>query len=226
MKRFLAFAFLLLLCLPTMAQTAPSPDVTPHGILVSELGFRYHTPEGWEPLDLAPMLPNVQKALAKHLDSNAEAQAAACMQYLYLSHHAMPPSMELIMALPYACYKIEIHDSELSSYTTGITAGVSRTFDAAGPVSKSYQLNGKTVFILRTTGQMKEHPEFGSYTLEIVSVLLKKGLVVWMGMAQNETELATFEHTTVELEGGPAVTLVPDNVFGKQEDSSPRTPGK
>jgi hypothetical protein len=213
MKAHFAAGLLLGLvnCWPALAQ-APSGAADAHP---NELGFSYSVPNGWEVVDSQGKLPQVREQADKNATTDAEKKGLACIQVALTARHGEPASVLVEVALPFDCFGEQMNDSELPGFATGASEGLKQAFDIGEPVTANYSLGSHTMWIERTKGSPKGHPEL-SYTLEITCGLVKKAAVCWMAMAADDLALHTFERGAVILDGEPAGALVPATAFAKK----------
>lgn len=195
----------LLVCLPLAAQA-------PH-VHTDALGFTYSLPEDWQIVVPKPPVPppagkqplNAPDEVRKGLD---------CVNVPLTATHGSPPSVIVIVTLPYDCFGQTMSPQDLEGFGSGVTEGLKRTFDILNPVEAAYTLVGHSMWIerVKATPKGKSAPQF---TIETACTLLKKGAVCWMAQASDQPGLAEFEHAPVTLEGVLAKQLVPANVFVK-----------
>ena len=209
------FTALLALCSAALVAQAPvsAPVAQAH---TSDLGFSYSLPVDWEVVDTAASLPVVQQQVAKTASSEEEKKGISCVQIALTARHGAPPSVVVVVALPFACFGQTLSDSDLPGFAMGASEGLTNTFDITDPVYGSYSLGAHSVWIERATGLLKDHHEV-KYTVETVCSVLKKGAVCWMTMAANQDALQTFENGAVKLDGEAPATLVPTSAFAKKQ---------
>lgn len=206
MKPLVMSALLLGCVLPLAAQTvAPQPET-------SDLGFTYNLPAAWDVLNMAPAMPAVKLNGEQSATSAEEKKGVDCTQVFLTARHGDPASVIVVVALPFDCFGQTLTSSDLPAFGEGAAQGMEQNFTLRSPVFGAYMLGSHSVWIERAQGSPTGHPE-NQYTLEIACTVVKKAAVCWLGMVTNPAELATFENSTVSLEGEPAAQLVPATAF-------------
>jgi len=211
-------ALLALVCAagPAVAQTpasTPTDDATKAH--TSDIGFSYSLPVDWEVVDTAASVSAVKEKVKDEATSEGEKRGADCTQVALTARHGTPPSVVVVVAVPFACLGQSMTEKDLPAFAGGTSDGIKNTFDVVDPISGSYTLGAHSMWIERAKANPKGHPET-HYTLEIVCSLLKKGAVCWMNLAADNAALQTFERGLVELEGEAGVPLVPLTAFDKK----------
>lgn len=192
----------LLACLPLAAQA-------PH-VHNDALNFTYSVPEDWQIVVPKPPAPPPQN---KPLNAPEEVRKGMdCVDVPLTATHGSPPSVIVLVTLPFDCFGQSMSRRDLEGFGAGVTEGLKRTFDILNPVESAYSLAGHSMWIerVKATPKGKSAPVF---TIETVCTLLQKGAVCWMAQAGDEAGLSEFEHGPVTLEGQAAKQLVPANVF-------------
>jgi hypothetical protein len=217
MKARLSATFLVLCSVALLAQApAPAPP-TPATAQThtSDLGFSYTIPADWEVVDTQPTLPAVQQQVTQNATTEDEKKGIACVQIALTARHGTPPSVVVVVALPFACFGQEMTDKDLPGFASGASEGLKKTFDISDPVHGAYSLGAHSFWIERATGSVIGHPEV-KYTVETVCSVLKKGAVCWMTMAADDAAMQIFEHGSVTLDGEAPAALVPAAAFDKK----------
>lgn len=204
------FALLFLLCAAPLLAQAPAAQAH-----ASDIGFTYSIPSDWEVVDTNLSLPAVQQDIAKTAKSEDEKKGISCVQVALTARHGDPPSVVVVVALPFDCYGTTMTEKDLASFGSGASEGIKNTFNISDPVRGSYLVGTHSMWVERATGAPKDNPAV-KYTVETVCSILKKGAVCWMAMASDDAGLQTFEHGAVALDGEAAAILVPVNAFAKK----------
>lgn len=181
----------------------------------SPIGYSFSTPAEWEVVDNSATLAGVKQQAQQNATEDMEKRGAACVDLRLTARHGAPPSVIVIVELPFDCLGQTATEKDLPGFAQGAGEGLKQNFDLAEPIYGSYALGTHSMWVERAQGSPKGHPEI-SYTVEIACSLLKKGAVCWMGMAADADALKTFESAPVSLEGDPAAPLVPATAFQKK----------
>ena len=222
MKVLVAASLFLLGSVPFVAQASEStPAAAPAKAAAhspqtnsSNIGFSYSLPAEWEsvpePQPAAPspeVVQNPKLAIVK--------KGTACTQIAFTAKHGTPPSIVVIVVLPFACYGQTMTAADLPGFGAGAAEELKETFDvAAAPVQANYSLGSHSVWIERAKVTPKGHPE-SEYTFEMVCTVLEKGAACWMAMAADDASLRIFEQAPTVLEGDLPAALVPPTAFDK-----------
>jgi hypothetical protein len=202
--------------MPLLAQSAAAaPASQTHS---SDIGFTYSIPSEWEVIDSAPSVPAVQQQAAQNAPTEDTKKGLACAQIALTARHGTPPSLIVVVALPFACFGQDITEWDLPSVAQGASEGIKKSFDVSNPTYGTYALGVHGVWIERVGGTLIGHPEV-KRTLETVCSILKKGVVCWMAMTSDDAALQIFEHGTVTLDGDAPAALVPLTAFDKKPPS-------
>lgn len=174
------------------------------------LGFTYSLPDDWQAI-----VPKAQTEPPPKAPLNAPAEVKkgiTCVQVPMTARHGDPPSVVVIVALPFDCFGETMAPQDLADFGAGVTDGLKTTVDFLNPVTTSYSLADHHLWIERVKAVPigKTTPVS---TVEIVCTLLEKGAVCWMVQAADEAGLQAFENATVTLEGSAVHRLVPSQVF-------------
>jgi hypothetical protein len=180
----------------------------------SSIGFSYSLPADWEVIGSDPSPPDVQKQAEKGASTDAEKRGIDCAQMALTARHGNPPSVITIVTLPFECFGEQLTEKDLPGFAQGAMAGVAGSFNVTTPVTATYDLGTRRLWIERSSATVKGRTEL-AYTMETVCTLLKKGAVCWMAMAADKDALATFENAAVTLDGDAQPALVPAAAFGK-----------
>jgi hypothetical protein len=208
--------FIALLGSSILAQ-APAPAATAATspqVHSNALGFSYTVPADWEVVD-GPSLPVVQQQAQKDAATDAEKRGINCVQIALTARHGSPASVVVVVDLPFDCFGEQMTDKDLPGFAQGAAEGITRTFDLTDPVYAAYSLGTHSVWIERSKGAVKDHPEL-VYTVETVCSVLKKGAVCWMALAADKDALAAFEGGAVMLDSDAQPALVPATAFEKK----------
>jgi hypothetical protein len=206
----------LLLCCAVLVAQAPAPKPKAQ---TNELGFSYSLPSDWEVVNAAPTLSDVKQQAQQNASSDDEKKGVACVQIAFTARHGDPASVIVVVELPFECFGQSMSEKDLPGFAQGAAEGIKQSFDISDPVNNDYKLGTHGMWIERTKGTPKGHPEVPPYTVEIACTLLKKGAVCWMAMAANEDALKTFEDGAVVLEEDRPTALVPAQAFIKNPAS-------
>jgi hypothetical protein len=205
---------LLALCgAPLMAQapaSAPAPQT--HS---DELGFSYSLPSDWEIVDALPTLPTLQQQEAKSATGEEQKKSIGCVKIPLTARHGTPPSVVVVMAMPFDCFGQAMTEKDLPGFAAGATVGVKQTFEVSDAVFGTFQMGSHNLWIERAKGIPRGRTE-PKFMIEIACALLKKAAVCWMVIAADDGALQTFEHGAVSLDGETAPTLVPATAFDKK----------
>lgn len=194
------------------SQEAPEAKPAVPVTFTSDAGFSYTYPSDWELVDAKPMLPVAKMHAQDKASSDVERQAAGCTQISLLLRHGIPRSSIVVVVLPYSCVDFSLKQSDLVSVAGGMAQGLSKGFTLAEPVYAAYKLGTVEFAAERAKGLPKAHPE-ASMTLETTCGMLKSAMVCWMGFAQDEAAIRTFESGATSIDNGPARPLVPAGTF-------------
>lgn len=184
----------------------------------SNLGFTYSLPSDWEVVNSNPMLPEVKEQAQQKASSDEEKKGVACVQIALTARHGSPPSVAVVVQLPFSCFGQTMSTKDLPGFAQGATEGIKQNFDIGAPLFGDYTLGSHDVWIERAKGTPKGHPE-APYTVEIACTLLKKGAVCWMTIAASDDALKVFEQGQVALEGESPAALVPATAFDRKPSS-------
>ncbi len=215
--RFIA-SLLLSGCASLLIQVpaaVPTPDTQAHK---SDLGFAYSVPSDWEVVDASSTLPDVKQQAEQNAATDEDKKGASCVSISLTARHGSPTSVLVVVELPFACLGQTATEKDLPGFAQGASEGLKQSFDISNPVYGTYALGSHSMWIERTKGTPKGHPEL-AYTVEITCSLLKKGAVCWMAMAADDAALKVFEGGAVALEGEAPVALVPSTAFDKKPAS-------
>jgi hypothetical protein len=200
---------------PAPTQAAPTPSAPESKAHVSQLGFSYSVPTDWEVVDAQGTLPKAKAEADKNASSEEEKKGLECVQVAFSARRGDPASVLVAVALPFDCFGQQMSEKDLSGFAAGASEGLKQSFDVGDPISGNYTLGSHSMWIERTKGNPKGHPEL-AYTVEIACGLLKKAAVCWMAMAADDSALRVFEQGAVTLDGESADALVPPNAFEKK----------
>lgn len=204
----------LLTVLLMMSMQAPVPaQVTPAQV-PNPLGYTYRLPEDWEMVGAKPAEPEQQKKEEGKTAIVEEKKGIACVEVEMTARHGEPPTVVVIVGLPFECYGQTMTEQDLPGFGAGATDGLKEAFDLGNTLSVSYELAGHHMWAERASATVKGKTA-PSYTLEITCTLLKKGAVCWMAQAADEPSLHVFESAPVTLDGETAPALVPRDTFVK-----------
>jgi len=196
-------------------QEAPASTPPVPVTFTSDSGFTYTYPSDWEVVDAKPMLPVAQMHARDSASSGLESQAAGCTQIGLLLRHGIPRSSIVVVVLPYSCVDNRIKASDLAGVAGGVAVGLSKGFTLTDPIYTAYKLGTVEFWAERAKGSPKAHPEV-NMTLETTCGLLKSALVCWMGFAQDEAAIRTFEGGATSIDGSPATSLIPTGAFDRK----------
>lgn len=132
----------------------------------------------------------------------------ACTQVELTARHGSPPSVVVVVVLPFGCYGQPMASKNLADFASGAEEGLKQTFEVTGPVASDYSLGNHSMWLERAQGTVKGQPD-AKYILEIACTVLDKGAVCWVAMAADAAHLQTFEQRAVTLEGDVFGALVP-----------------
>ncbi len=180
----------------------------------SALGFTYALPTDWQVVDDSGTLPEVKEQAQQNAATEEDKKGAACVNIALTARHGDPASVIVAVELPFACLGQTATEKDLPGFAQGASEGLKQSFDLTEPATSNYKLGTHNLWIERSKGAPKGHPEL-PYTVEVACTLLKKGAVCWMTMAADDAALKVFESGRVSLEDEPAVALVPPTAFKK-----------
>jgi hypothetical protein len=164
---------------------------------------------------MSSTLPAAQQQAQQSAATEVEKRGAACTQIALSARHGRPASTVVAVVLPFACLGADMSERDLPGMGSGAMEGIQQNFDVSESDFGVYSLGSHGVWIERTKGTLKGHPE-ANYTVETVCSILKKGAVCWMAIAADDAALQTFEHGAVTLDGEDPAPLVPANAFVKK----------
>lgn len=196
---------------PAAAPAVAAPTQQAHR---SGLGFSYSVPSDWDVVDTQPSLPVLQQQVEKSATSEAERRGVGCVQIPLTARHGAPVSVVVVVALPFECFGQTMTEKDLPAFAQGASEGITNSFDISDPVYGAYSLGTHSVWIERSRGSVKDHPEL-QYTVETVCSVLKKAAACWMALAADQDTLAIFEHGAVTLDDDKLPALVPATAFEK-----------
>lgn len=203
----------LALCLlPSLLQAQRATDTADS----SSFGFSYHLPASWKPANENTALPAAKQNAVQSADKMSEKVGVACAQVVLSARHGDPPSVVVVVALPFACYGQPMTKKDLPGFAAGASEGLKQNFNVSKPLNGDYTLGSHDFWIERAVGIPKNHPKSG-YTLEMTCTILKKAAVCWMTMAADDGSLRDFESSPVTLDGEPPLALVPINALTKKQ---------
>jgi hypothetical protein len=205
----------LLLCAVSIAAQGPEAAPATPQVHTSEPGFSYSVPSDWEVVDTRPSAPVVRHQVEKDATSEAERRGIHCVQIALTARHGSPASVVVVVALPFDCFGQTMTEKDLPGFAQGAAEGLTQTFDISDPVYGAYSLGTHSMWIQRSRGAAKGHPEL-QYTVETVCTILKKGAVCWMALGADKEGLAIFEKGAVSLDGDAQPVLVPATAFEKK----------
>lgn len=220
MRRFrlarsaLRVVLLVLIAAPLLAQTPNAGDNS------SGFGFSYKLPADWQIAPVHSALPAAKQNAEQSAKNPGEVLSVACSQAVFSAQHGKPPSVIVVVALPFSCYGQPIEAKNLSRFADGVSEGLKQNFDVTEPVFGSYALGTYNFWIERAVGIPRNQPQ-SEYTLEIACTILKKSAVCWMNMAADADGLRDFENGIVTLDNEPPLALVPINAFVKKSPFPP-----
>jgi len=194
---------------------SPTPTPATPQVHSSALGFNYSIPSDWEVVDSSATLPTVQQQVTQNATSEDEKKGIACAQVALTARHGSPPSVVVVVALPFDCFGQQMTPGDLPGFASGASEGLKKSFDITDPNHVTYSLGTHSMWIERAKGSPLGHPDM-PYTVETVCTILKKGAVCWMALAANDAGLQTFEHGAVTIDGEAAPALVPAGTFSKK----------
>lgn len=218
--KFLIFAALLAVgVVPLAAQTPVSPDTkTPAAMRAAPVmhsdpvGYGYALPADWQVVDMQPAMPAIRQRFDKDADSEAEKKGLACAQVTFTARHGDPPSIIVVVTLPFDCWGTTLKDSDLPGFAVGTASGLKQTWNIVEPQYSAYKLGNHSMWIERATGNPLDHPE-SKRNLEVVCSILKKGAVCWMAFAPDDASMRVFEEGAVTLDEDAYKWLVPADAF-------------
>lgn len=210
LTRPLAGAFLLALAgARLLAQpTKPVFDSEAYGVT-------YRLPTDWQVAPEQSILPAAKRNAEQSAKKPNEVLGIACAQVVFSASRGKPPSVVVVVALPFSCYGQAMTAKNLSGFASGVSEGLKQNFDITDPVYGTYALGTHSFWVERAVGAPKNHAQT-AYTLEIVCTVLKRTAACWLTLADDATALRDFEHSLVTLDGEPPVILVPIDAFVKK----------
>jgi len=198
--------------LPLHAAAGQNPAQKAHS---NPLGFSYSLPADWQIVNSQTSLPQLQQQVAMEATSEAEKRGITCMQIAFTARHGSPASVVVVVALPFECFGETLTKGDLPGFAQGASEGVMNTLDIADPLYDSYSLGTHSMWIERSKGTAKNHPD-ANYTVETVCTVLKQAAVCWMALASDLDTLQAFEHGAVTLDGDAHPALVTATSFEKK----------
>ena len=206
-------AVLLFLAAPLLAQVPNAIDNS------SALGFTYKLPTDWLVVPVHSTLPAAKQNAEQSAKSPGEVLSVACAQPVLSARHGKPPSVVVVVALPFSCYGQAIAAKNLAGFAAGVADGLKQNFNVTEPVFGSYMLGTYNFWIERAVGIPKNEPR-SEYTLETACTILEKSAVCWMNMAADADGLRDFENGIVRLNNEPPLALVPVDAFVKKSPAA------
>ncbi|HEV2326906.1 MAG TPA: hypothetical protein VGS10_23410 [Terracidiphilus sp.] len=205
-----------LVCVLTLAIAAPLLAQTREAVFDSEAyGFTYRLPIDWQVAPEKTVLPAAKQNAEQSAKNPNEILGIACAQVVFSANRGKPPSVVVVVALPFSCYGQAMTAKNLSGFASGVSEGLKQNFDITDPVYGTYALGTHSFWVERAVGAPKNHAQT-AYTLEIVCTVLKRTAACWLTLADDATALRDFEHSLVTLDGEPPVILVPIDAFVKK----------
>jgi hypothetical protein len=190
----------------------PLAAQAPH-VITDALGFTYTVPEDWQvvmpKLNAATSSPTQPQGAPDELR-----KGVLCVDVPMTATHGSPPTVIVIVTLPFDCFGQTMSQQDLPGFGLGVTEGLKVALDIFNPVEATYTLAGHNMWIERVKATPKGKSA-AVFTVETTCTLLAKGAVCWMAQASDEAGLTEFEHTPVTLEGSTASQLVPATTFVK-----------
>lgn len=178
-------------------------------------GFTYRLPPDWLAAPERSVLPTAKQSAEQSAKKPDQVLGIACAQPVFTAGRGKPPSVIVVVALPFSCYGQAITAKNLSGFAAGVSDGLRQNFIVSGPAIGSYTLGTHNFWIERAVGVPKNRPQ-SAYTVEIACTVLKRTVVCWMILANDASALRDFEHSLVSLDGEPPLALVPIDAFVKQ----------
>lgn len=191
--------------LPAPARTVPTP--------ANDLGYIYRLPDDWQIVSPSAAHPPQQQEDEKTPGAELR-KGLACVEVELTARHGDPPTVVVVVGLPFACYGETITEQELPGFGVGAAEGLKQTLEITNPITASYRLAGHQMWLQRARATPKGKTAPG-YTVEIACTLLNKGAVCWMTQAADEPSLRIFERSPVTLDGDSFPALVPADTFEK-----------
>lgn len=210
-------AFIFLVAASMQGQT-PAPAAEPPTLTAEQLGFSYHIPAGWDPIDAQSTLPQVKEHQLAKAKTDEEKKEINCIQVPVSARKGPPASFLAAMALPYACFGQIMTEKDLPGFAEGGSQGPRAVFDFGEPEYGSYSLGSHKMWIERAKGNPKGRPDM-PYTLEIACSLLRNAAVCWMTVSADEQALKEFENNAVTLDGDFFAEFIPATAFDKKPGS-------
>jgi len=213
---------------PQPAQTpqpAPAPLAAEHAtdavpatpvVFTSDAGFSFSYPSDWAVIDSKPMMPAIQLKANQDAESDMEKKGIDCTQISLLLRHGSPASSIVVLVLPYGCLSGALSPSDLAATASGIAEGLKKSMDLSDPIYGAYKLGSHDLWIERAQATPKDHPD-QPFIIEVVSVMLKKGMVCWMGFARDEAALKALNEAQIVLDGDTPAALVPSTALAQKK---------
>ncbi|WP_263356535.1 hypothetical protein [Acidicapsa ligni] len=199
----------------TQSHTQSQAEAAATTLYMSDMGFTYGYPSGWELVDTKPLLPAAQSQAQANAADDPEKRGAACAQIGFLARHGSPGSVILSLSMPFECFGSRFTQDQLPGVGEGMSLGIKSNFDITTSIKNTYKLGKHDMWIERAKGASKGHPE-AIYTIETACAILDRGMVCLLGMVKDDAALHLFEQGQVSLEGDPPSALVPANIFAGQ----------
>ena len=197
---------------------AASQAQTTSQVQASDLGFTYTLPSDWQILSANPTLSAARDQAQQNAATDEEKKGVACVQVALTARHGDPASVLVIVQLPFDCFGQSMSAKDLPGFAQGASEGIKQSLDLSNSSNASYASGSHSMWVERSKGAPKGHPE-SMYTVEIACTVLKKGAVCWMTMAASDDALKALENSPVELEGEKRTALVPASAFEKKPAS-------
>jgi hypothetical protein len=194
---------------------APVPaDSTSH---TSPVGFSYGLPADWQVTEFPapPTLSGMKEQAHQSAATEDEKKGVSCIQVAFTGRHGDPTSIVVVVQLPFDCLGQTATEKDLPGFAEGASEQLKQQFNFTQTTQGSYSLGSHNMWIERSKGAPKGHPET-PYTTEITCTVLKKGAVCWMALASDDASLQAFEQSKVALEGEGPAALVPATAFEKK----------
>ena len=119
--RRLVYALLLALAAAPLRAQAPSP-ASP----TAALGFTYTLPAEWKDAPTQSTLPAARQNAMQSAKNPGQELGVACAQVVLSAQTGKPPSVIVIVALPFPCYGQPLTAKELPRYAAGVSDEIGR----------------------------------------------------------------------------------------------------
>ena len=121
----------------------------PPAAQANDLGYAYTLPDDWQILTSNPTLAGVKQQAQQNASSDEEKKGVACVQVAETARGGDPPSVLVVVQLPFDCFGQSMNAKDLPGFAHGASEGIKQNFDLSDPASASYMLGSHSMWIER-----------------------------------------------------------------------------